>query len=262
LNSSRSSLLTRHRRRVFTHERAFARQAHHHETQSIFVQFATAYAALLFSANSAVAGPPLLCHAFDIGNAKSLPWISHDWNLTGRETYDVNNLIADTIAILDTDPTVLVHMETLRRATLYSQIDPLSAKRLLNKLMARSESAAQNSPAAALSLFDLGYFAKSLEQFQWVHKEASKPAQGLDGYALVSKAIQLRGNDAQMEFAAAIIALNAGASERQDHAQKAIAGAKNDPLLAKNLSAHFPDAQSGTVAEMILRTANVKVVHQ
>src|SRR5882757_10488443 len=64
--------------------------------------------ALFFTANSALAGPPLLCHAFDIGNAKSLPWISHDWNLTGKETYGVNNLIADTIAILDTDPTVLV----------------------------------------------------------------------------------------------------------------------------------------------------------
>ena len=218
--------------------------------------------ALLISANSAVAGPPLLCHAFDIGNAKSLPWISHDWNLTGEETYDVNNLIADTVAILDTDSTVLVHMETLRRATLYSQMDPHAAKHLLIKLMARSDAASQNSPASALVLFDLGYFAKSLEQFQGVHKDASNPAQGLDGYALVSKAIQLRGNDPQMDFAAAIIALNAPASEHRDHAQKAIAGGKNDPLLARNLSAHFRDAQSETMAEMISRTPNVKVAHQ
>jgi hypothetical protein len=218
--------------------------------------------ALLFSANSAVAGPPLLCHAFDIGNAKSLPWISHDWNLTGKETYDINNLIPDTIAILDADPTVLVHMETLRRATLYSQMDPHAAKHLLIKLMARSDAAAQNSPASALALFDLGYFAKSLEQFQWVHKDASNPAQGLDGYALVNKAIQLRGNDPQMEFAAAIIALNVPASEHQDHAPRAIVGAKSDPLLARNLSAHFRDAQSETMAEMISRTPNVKVAHQ
>ncbi len=218
--------------------------------------------ALLFTANSALAGPPLLCHAFDIGNAKSLPWISHDWNLTGKETYDVHNLIADTIAILDTDPTVLVHMETLRRATLYSQMDPRSAKHLLIKLMARSDSAAQDSAASALALFDLGYFAKSLEQFEWVHKDASNPAQGLNGYALVNKAIQLRGDDPQMEFAAAIIALNVPASEHQEHAQKAIAGSKNDSLLARNLSAHFRDAQSETMAEMISRTPNVKVAHQ
>jgi len=218
--------------------------------------------AVLMTASSAVAGPPLLCHTFDIGNAKSLPWISHDWNLTGKETYDVNNLIADTIAILDTDSTVLVHMETLRRATLYSQLDPRSAKHLLIKLMSRSDAAAQNSAASALALFDLGYFAKSLEQFQWVHKDASNPAQSLDGYALVNKAIQLRGSDSQMEFAAAIIALNIPASEHQDHAQKAIAGSMNDPLLARNLSAHFRDAQSETMAEMISRTANVKVAHQ
>jgi hypothetical protein len=153
-------------------------------------------------------------------------------------------------------------METLRRATLYSQMDPHAAKHLLIKLMARSDFAAQNSPASALALFDLGYFAKSLEQFQWVHKDAANPAQGLDGYALVNKAIQLRGDDPQMEFAAAIIALNVAASERQDHAQKAVAGAKNDPLLARNLSAHFRDAQSETMAEMISRTPSVKVAHQ
>jgi len=218
--------------------------------------------ALLFSASSVLAGPPLLCHAFDIGSAKSLPWISHDWNLTGKETYDISNLVADTIAILDADPTVLVHMETLRRATLYSQMDPHAAKHLLVKLMARSDSSAQNSPASALALFDLGYFAKSLEQFQWIQKDASNPAQGLDGYVLVNKAIQLRGNDPQMEFAAAIIDLNVPASQHQEHAQKAIAGGKNDPLLARNLSAHFRDAQSEAMAEMISRTPNVKVAHQ
>src|ERR1700752_3471927 len=66
--------------------------------------------AIFFSASSTIAGPPLLCHSFDICNAKSLPWISHDWNLTGEETYNINNLIPDTVAILDRDPTVLVHM--------------------------------------------------------------------------------------------------------------------------------------------------------
>jgi hypothetical protein len=218
--------------------------------------------ALLFSASSAVAGPPLLCHSFDIGNAKSLPWISHDWNLTGEETYNINNLVADTIAILDGDPTVLVHMETLRRATLYSQLAPLAAKHLLIKLRARSDSATQNSPAAGLALFDLGYLAESLNQFHWIHKDAPNPAQGLDGYALVNKAIQLRNDDPQMEFAAAIIALNAPPSGHRDHAQKAIAGAKHDPLLARNLSARFHQSQSETMAEMISRNPTVKVARQ
>ena len=223
---------------------------------------ASLFLALLFSASSAVAGPPLLCHTFDIGNAKSLPWISHDWNLTGRETYNISNLVTDTIAILDDDSTVLVHMETLRRATLYSQLDPHAAKHLLIKLMALSDATAQNSPNSTLAIFDLGYFAESLRQLQWFHKDASNPAQGLDGYALVNKALQLRSGDLQMEFAAAIIALNAPVTEHRDHARKAIAGAKNDPLLARNLSAHFHDAKSETMAEMISRAPNVKVAHQ
>jgi hypothetical protein len=218
--------------------------------------------ASLFAATSAFAGPPLLCHTFDIGNAKSLPWISHDWNLSGKETYDIKNLVADTIAILDADSTVLVHMETLRRATLYSQMDARAAKHLLIKLMARSDSTAQNSPAAALALFDLGYFAESLKQFHWIHKDAPNPAQALDGFTLVDKAIQVRGNDPQMEYAAAIITLNVEGFKHAEHAQKAIAGAKNDPLLARNLSARFRDAQSETMAEMISSTANVKVAHQ
>ncbi len=34
---------------------------------------ATLFFALLLFATSAVAGPPLICHSFDIGTAKSLP---------------------------------------------------------------------------------------------------------------------------------------------------------------------------------------------
>jgi hypothetical protein len=225
------------------------------------VAIASVSAFLLF-ASSAVAGPPLICHPFDIGNAKSLPWITHDWNLSGQESYNVNNLVADTSAILDNDSTVLVHMETLRRATLYTQLDSQVAKRLLLKLISRSDAASPNSLAAALASFDLGYFVESLGQFHSFHKGDSNPAQGLDGYALVKKAIRLRGGDPQMEFAAALIALNAPASEHQDYAQKATVGAKNDPLLARNLSAHFRDAQSATMAEMISLTPSVKVAQQ
>jgi hypothetical protein len=218
--------------------------------------------AIHFTASSVVAGPPLICHTFDIGNARSLPWISHDWNLTGRENYNVNNLTADTISILDSDFTVLVHMETLRRATLYSQLEPSAAKHLFLKLMGRSDAANQNTSAAALASFDLGYFAASLSQFQWVHKDSLNPAQGFDGYTQIKKAIQLRGEDSQMEFAAAIISLNAPSSESQVHAQKAVAGAKNDPLLARNLAAHFRDAQSETILDMISLAANVKAALQ
>jgi len=222
--------------------------------------FAIALLLVLFLfTSSALAGPPLICHSFDIGDAKSLPWVSHNWNLTGTESYDTKNLAADTIAILDANPVVLVHMETLRRASLYARKDPIAAKQLLTKLVARSNSEG-NSTLQALASFDAGYFAEAYKQL-W-DLAGPNPAQGFDGYALVRKAIQLRGNDPQMDFAAALITLSGPVSEHQDFAQKAIAGAKSDPLLARNLSAHFIGPQSETMADMISRTPNVKVARQ
>jgi hypothetical protein len=220
--------------------------------------FIAAFLVTLFLfTTSALAGPPLICHAIDIGNAKSLPWVSHNWNLTGGESYDTKNLITDTLAILDSDPTVLVHMETLRRATLYAQSDPVVSRQLLLKLLGRAN--AGYSAQAALASFDAGYFAETLSQVSWIHKGAANPAQGFDGFSLVKKAIQLRGDDPQMAFAAALITLDGPAAEHQDYAQKTIAGAKSDPLLARNLSTHFMSPQSETMAEMISRTPGTKV---
>jgi len=207
--------------------------------------------ALSLFAAVALAGPPLICHQFDIGNAKSLPWVSHDWNLNGSENYNTSRLPADTIAILDSDSTVLVHMETLRRATLFARKDPRAAKQLLVRLVGRADSA-NAGDAKALATFDAGYLAEAYKQ--WLGKDEVNPAKGVDGYGMVKKAIEIRGNDAQMEFAAALISLGGPANEQAEHAQKALAGAKSDPLLARNLSARFLGSQSETLAEMISRT--------
>src|ERR1700676_5114091 len=114
-------------------------------------------AAVLCFANVAQAGPPLICHTIEIGQAKSLPWISHDWNLSGGENYDTHNLVNDTIALLDGSEVPLVHMETLRRATLYARRDPLAAKQLLVQLVARARSSESSAHPNALAIFDAGY---------------------------------------------------------------------------------------------------------
>lgn len=215
--------------------------------------------ALFIFITSAVAGPPLICHTLEIGGAKSLPWTDHNWNLTGSESYDTKNLVADTVSVLDSDSTVLVHMETLRRATLYSQNDSGASKQLLLKLVARSNAAGN---AAALASFDAGYFAETLKQLQWIHKGSVNPAQGFDGFSLIKKAIQLRADDPQMAFAAALITLDGPASEHQKYARKAIAGARSDSLLARNLSTHFMSPQSETMAEMISRTPGTRIAKQ
>ena len=230
------------------------------------VRFALALAAtVLCFASIAQAGPPLICHTFEIGNAKSLPWISHSWNLSGGEDYDVKNLVRDTLDILGPDTPVLVRMETLRRATLYARKDPLVAKELLAKLHARATAAESSGHPDALAWFDVGYLAETYKQWigqNWmrVSKDEQNPAAGVDGYALVKKALALRGlsqngNDAQMEFAAALITLSGPRDAHREHAQKAIAGAKNDPLLAQNLATHFLGEKNQTVSEMLAKNA-------
>jgi len=225
-------------------------------------------AAVLCLATVAQAGPPLICHTIEIGQAKSLPWTSHNWNLSGGETYDTKNLVRDTLEILAPDTPFLVRMETLRRATLYARKDPVAAKELLARLHARATTAESSGHPDALAWFDVGYLAETYKQ--WLGQNLphmtdgmrmdANPAAGVDGYALVKKAIGLRGtalhaDDPQMEFAAALITLSGPQEEHRQHALKAIAGAKADPLLAQNLTTHFMGQQSQTVSELLAKSA-------
>ena len=217
-------------------------------------------AAVLCFANVALAGPPLICHTIEIGQAKSLPWISHNWNLSGGENYDTKNLVRDTLEILNPNTSVLVRMETLRRATLYARKDPVAAKELLARLHARATSAESSGHPDALAWFDAGYLAEAYKQWigqSWmrVSKDEQNPAAGVDGYALVKKALGLRGPDAQMEFAAALITLSGPQEEHRQCALKAIAGAKTDPLLAQNLASHFNGTHGQIMSEMLARNA-------
>ena len=193
----------------------------------------TIAALVVMLSGSALAGPPLLCHVLNIGNAKTLPWVDLNYQ-KGSNGYDLKNLTSDTLAILDSHAPVLVRMETLRRAALYARQDDYAAKELLTRLHAR----AANSDAAghpnADAWFDLGYLAEAYKQ--WWGKNEPNPANGVDGYAMVKRAISLRGHDPEMEFGAALITLSGPAAEHRDHVQKALAGAKSDRLLAQNVS--------------------------
>ena len=165
---------------------------------------------------------------------------SHCLVLIGTEKcgdYDLKNLTRDTLAILDSSTPVLVRMETPRWATIYARQDPQVAKELLTRLQGR----AANSDAAghpdALAWFDVGYLTETYKQ--WLGKGEPNPATGLDGYGLIEKAISLRGQDPEMEFAGALVTLEGPENDHQDHVRKAMAGAKNDPLLARNLASNF-----------------------
>lgn len=231
------------------------------------IRFATGVAAaMLCFATVAQAGPPLICHSIEIGNAKSLPWISHSWNLSGGENYDTKNLVKDTLEILGPDTPVLVRMETLRRATLYARTDPRAAKELFTRIYARATAAESAGHPDALAWFDAGYLAETYKQ--WIGQNLphmtdgmrmdGNPASGVDGYAMVKKAIALRslalkGDDAQMEFAAALITLSGPQEAHRHHAQKALAGAKGDALLSQNLATRFIGPKDPIVSEMLAK---------
>lgn len=196
--------------------------------------FVALLAVVLSLASNAQAGTPLICRMFHIGQAKSLPWSSTAWHLSGNENYDLKNLVRDTLAILDSNAPVLVRMETMRRATLYARKDRQVAKELLTKLHARAASAETAGHPDALASFDFGYLVESYKQ--GFNTGEPNPAIGVDGYAWVKKAISLRGQDPEMEFAAALITSYLGPREDyQVHMEKAVAGAKGDLLLAQNL---------------------------
>src|SRR2546430_2514556 len=137
--------------------------------------FVAMIATSLLLATVAQAGPPLICHTIEIGQAKSLPWIGQN----------------------------LPHMTDGMRMD-------------------------------------------------------ANPAAGVDGYALVKKAVALRsaalhGDDPQMEFAAALITLSGPQAEHREYAQKAIAGAKTDSLLAQNLATRFLGPQTETMSQLLAK---------
>jgi hypothetical protein len=201
---------------------------------------------VLIAPPRAKAGPPLTCHPFNIGNAKSLPWSNNLGNLDGKPDYDVSRLVEDTLALLTPTTPIIVRMETLRRAALYSKRDPGVARDLVGKLNARTLDSDGKGNPDALAWFDLGYLVETIKQANmtwrklpsgsWEPVLNPSAATGVDGYAHVLKGINLRGEDADMEFAAALITMYPRQKKLCDeHLRKAKLGARDGTLLAKNL---------------------------
>src|SRR5882724_9355298 len=130
--------------------------------------FAVIAGALLLIAAPALAGPPLICHAIDIGAEQSLPWTSTGWNLSGKELLlrleaRTRENPKDALAAFDFGYLV----ECYKQASwLHQHTDWLKAS--------------EDVTGANL-------------------------ATKIDGYSWVVKAITLRGSDPQMEFAAALM---------------------------------------------------------
>lgn len=198
-------------------------------------------------ARPAFAGPPLLCHPFDIGAAKSLPWSGASSWFDGEPGYDIKHLADDTVAVLTPAVPVIVRMETLRRAAIYASRDRNSARQLLLIITdrARGDASGKTDP---LTLFDAGYLTETLREVGRVGERSnqlgpdaasmSALVQNVDGYALVQKSLAMRPADGSIELASALIAASSGnrKAEYASHAEKARTAAKQDALLERNLS--------------------------
>lgn len=62
-------------------------------------------------------GPPIICQPIAIGDARSIPFGEGAFSKTGG--YSAAKVLDDTIAVLKAQRDPLVHMETLRRASVY-----------------------------------------------------------------------------------------------------------------------------------------------
>lgn len=192
---------------------------------------------VLLMASPAIAGPPLLCFPFDIGDSSSLPWAGsgNHWKAM-RPDYDVATLADDTTALLTPTTPILVRMETLRRAAIYATRDTRAARSLLGRLTARTQTTDGGRRGAALALFDAGYFAEALKELAPISPATSTLAAGIDGYAMVQRSLDLTGHDPAIEFAAALMTTDSGNVHHAEHERRARAGAQADVLLARNLT--------------------------
>jgi hypothetical protein len=204
-------------------------------TNSLSIIAATALTVVAVVCTPLLAGPPLICHPVEIGDAKCLPL---DGGYTGT---------AEAIAILDAERDPLVHMETLRRATIAIGQDRTRALELAASLMSRAldaETAGETGPEAALRWLDAGYLVACLGQ-NGVRLDlpgaAAKPTRGareVPGYAWVGRAVALDSENAGLHFAAALMTVDRGGPVHDEHLARARALAAGGTLLARNLAVH------------------------
>jgi hypothetical protein len=198
----------------------------------------------LIAATPALAGPPLLCHPFDIGTAQSLPWSeSNNW-FQGAATYDVHKVVADTDALLTSSTPAIVRMETLRRAVIYASRDADVTRALIERMKERAAAAETAGHPSALAYLDAAYVTEAVHEVTMLGQMSEfrnrvPSLRGLAasgaGYGLIKKSLAIDPDDPCLQFAAALIASSTDRHAYTEHATKARAGAGTDALLARNL---------------------------
>ena len=191
----------------------------------------------------ATAGPPMICHPVEIGDAETLPWGAGAFD--EDKSYRVTRLADDTLAILAGSDSPLVHMETLRRAALYVDPDPELATSLLARFMARALDAEAAGKPDALAWLDAGYLAQCFDQLGVKTGLECGSADGIIGYAWIRRALELSPDDPELEFAAAMMTVLAGPRPHQRHVARTRKLADAGSLVLANLEVHSTRYWSG-----------------
>lgn len=206
------------------------------------VLIATLSLAALGVAMPALAGPPLVCHPFEIESAKSLPWGAPENFMGMRDDYDFRHVVADTENLLTPAMPTLVRMETLRRASIYASRDRAVAEQLLASLVGRVRAADQSGHPDGLALFDAGYavealtelelFGPHMKTFAGLDRVLAGVTRPFDARSMLERSAALRPQDASIQFALALLS----PTDKAAYLKSAQAGAKQDQLLASNLA--------------------------
>jgi hypothetical protein len=193
-------------------------------------------AAVVGVGSVAHAGSPLMCFAYEIGDAKCLPW-SANGPLAPAGGYDRANVVADTLGLLKTEHSILVRMETMRRATIYVAKDRELATELLGKLawMALDAEAAGNTKWARTAWFDAGFLAACYQQMGVDIGWKPGVADGLQGWAWMKKAIELGADDPAVQYAAALVLCMRDDGSYRPYLARAVQGAEPGSDLARSI---------------------------
>jgi len=170
---------------------------------------------LLALAAPALAGPPFVCHPFEIGAAKSLPWGVPSNFMGMRDDYNTRNLVADTDALLTPSTPTLVRMETLRRAVMYASRDRVLADQLFALVMNRAKAAKEQRRQDAMAFLDAGFVAESLTEIQeaapymkafaGLNVALAGVTRGVSGRALIETSASWRPDDESIRLALSLL---------------------------------------------------------
>lgn len=203
---------------------------------------------LILVAMPALAGPPLICHTYSIGNDTSLPWGTdkNSWSSPDPK-YDVRNLSNDTLKLLDSGKPLLTRMETMRRAAVYAGKDSAAGLDLANRLMARALTSETKGENNSLALFDAGYFIESMKQMAPISKV--NLFAGVDGYDWAKRSLPGLQDKLVGEFALGL--MYSESAWPNEHIRRAVSGAQEGSLLAENLMKFFPKQSLAEVKRSI-----------